>query len=103
MQTIKPSLFARDDTFFGVCQGLGEDLGVNPLWFRLGFALAIFFSPVGTIAAYTAFGAAVLAGRLLFPVTRGGVEPVAAVPNVTDKRAAVAGNDDVAIDRAIAA
>ena len=35
MQTTQTSLIARDDTFLGVCQALGDDLGFNPLWLRL--------------------------------------------------------------------
>jgi phage shock protein PspC (stress-responsive transcriptional regulator) len=27
----QPSLIARDETFLGVCAGLGEDFGINPL------------------------------------------------------------------------
>lgn len=61
------NLFTRDDTFFGVCQGLGEDLGVSPNWFRLAFALSLFFSPVGAIAAYAAAGLFVFAIRMLVP------------------------------------
>ena len=61
------NLFTRDDTFFGVCQGLGEDLGISGNWFRLGFALATFFTPVGAVAAYAATGAVVFAVRWLAP------------------------------------
>ena len=62
------NLFTRDDTFFGVCQGLGEDLGISGNWFRLALALGLFFSPLGTIAAYAAAGVLVFAIRWLAPV-----------------------------------
>jgi len=61
------NLFTRDDTFFGVCQGLGEDLGISGNWFRLGFALALFFSPMGALAAYALCGLFVFAIRWLVP------------------------------------
>ncbi len=61
------NLFTRDDTFFGVCEGLGQDLGVSPLWFRVAFPLALFFNPAMAAAAYVAAGVLVLASRLLFP------------------------------------
>ena len=64
------NLFNRDDTFFGVCQGLGEDLGINPNWFRLALALGLFFSPLGTLAAYAIAGLFVFATRWLVPVPR---------------------------------
>jgi phage shock protein PspC (stress-responsive transcriptional regulator) len=67
MQTVQPSLFARDDTFFGVCQALGEDFGFNPLWLRLALPLLLFLNPVATLAGYAAAGAAVFLSRWLFP------------------------------------
>lgn len=70
MQDSQPNLFTRDDTFFGVCQGLGEDLGINPNWLRIAVPVPLFFFPVQTIAGYAAAGLLLLAVRLLFPVPR---------------------------------
>jgi len=61
------NLFNRDDTFFGVCQGLGEDLGISGNWFRLGFALTLFVSPLGALAAYALAGVFVFAVRWFVP------------------------------------
>ena len=61
------NLFTRDDTFFGVCQGLGEDLGISPNWFRLALALGLFFSPLGTLAAYVVAGLFVFTVRWFVP------------------------------------
>ena len=58
------SLIARDDTFFGVCEGLGEDLGFNANWLRIGFALALFWNPLAAGGAYAAAGLLVAATRL---------------------------------------
>ena len=69
-QTAQPSLLARDDTFFGICQGLGEDLGISPQILRIAFALALFFNPVAAIAGYALAGVVVLASRLLVPNPR---------------------------------
>lgn len=66
MQT-QGNLFTRDDTFFGVCQGLGEDLGFNPNWLRCALPVLAFFWPVPAIAGYAAAGVFVLALRLLVP------------------------------------
>ena len=74
MQNVQPSLFARDDTFFGVCQGLGEDLGISPNLLRLALAPALFFNPVATIGGYAAAGLLVLLSRKLFPNPRAGAE-----------------------------
>lgn len=70
MPNTQPSLFARDDTFFGVCEGLGQDLGVPSNLLRLAFALALFFNPVATLAAYAAAGLVVLVSRWLIPNPR---------------------------------
>ena len=67
MTHLRPSLFSRDDTFLGVCEGLGQDFGVDPLWFRVAFALAMFVQPLWVPAAYLSLGAVVLASRWLFP------------------------------------
>lgn len=61
------NLFARDDTFIGVCQGLGEDLGFNPDWLRVALGLGLFWNPVAVIAGYHAAGLVVLVGRWAFP------------------------------------
>lgn len=75
MQQDSGNLFTRDDTFFGVCQGLGEDLGVNPIFLRMALPVPLFFFPVETIAGYFAAGLLVLTTRLLVPVPRAKTEP----------------------------
>lgn len=64
------NLFTRDDTFLGVCQGLGDDLGFDPLWLRLAFGLMLFWNPIAMAAAYAGLGALVLLTRLTFPAPR---------------------------------
>lgn len=70
MQTSQPSLFAREDTFLGICEGLGEDLGISPNLLRLSFVPLLYFYPVVAIAAYFGAGVLVLGTRLLFPAPR---------------------------------
>lgn len=70
MPSAQPSLLARDDTFFGVCQGIADDFGFDPLWLRLALTLLLFFYPVATIGSYAAVGMIVLLSRLLFPDPR---------------------------------
>jgi phage shock protein C len=67
MHISQPSLLARDDTFFGVCQGLGEDLGFNPNYLRVALALLLFWTPIGALAAYAGAGAVVAVIRWLVP------------------------------------
>ena len=68
MQTT--SLFARDDTFLGVCQAIGDDLGFNPLWLRLAIAVGLLWNPTVVVATYAALAVVVLASRLLFPAPK---------------------------------
>jgi phage shock protein PspC (stress-responsive transcriptional regulator) len=70
MQSTQTWLIARDDTFLGVCQGLGEDLGINPLWLRLAFSVSLLWNPTAVIAAYLGAGVLVLATRLIAPNPR---------------------------------
>lgn len=67
MQSARPNLFTRDDTMFGVCQGLGEDLGFNPNYLRMALPLPLFLYPVATIAAYVVLGVIVFAVRWFMP------------------------------------
>lgn len=70
MQTAQPNLLTRSDTMFGVCQGLGEDLGIHPNVLRVALAGLLFFFPVATIAGYGIAGLLVLMSRYLFPDPR---------------------------------
>lgn len=88
MQTTQPNLFTRHDTIFGVCEGLGEDFGFNPLWLRLALPLLLFFSPVATLAGYAAAGAIVFATRLLVPNPRPADVPLAKADAAPERVAA---------------
>src|SRR5947199_261731 len=57
-------------TILGVCEGIGEDFGFNPVLLRVPFAAAVLWSPTITLAVYFVLGAVVLASRLLFPRTK---------------------------------
>ncbi len=67
MQSATPSLLTRDDTFFGVCQGLGEDFGFNPGYLRAAMALLLFWNPLGAAAAYAGAGVIVAVSRWVAP------------------------------------
>ena len=64
------NVFARDDTFFGVCQAIGEDLGFNPNYLRVAFALPLLYAPMTTIGAYLGLALLVLLTRLVLPNPR---------------------------------
>ena len=70
MQATRQNLLTRDDTFFGVCQALGEDFRFPPNLLRLGFALAFFWNPIVVVGAYFAVGILVALTRFIAPDPR---------------------------------
>jgi phage shock protein PspC (stress-responsive transcriptional regulator) len=70
MEDTHTSLIARDDTLFGICQGIGEDFGFDPVWLRVGLSVSLLWNPAFVFAAYAVLGALVLISRLLFPNPR---------------------------------
>ncbi|MBJ7501720.1 MAG: PspC domain-containing protein [Sphingopyxis sp.] len=75
MQNETTNLFRRRDTFFGICEAVGQDFGFNPLYLRLALIAPLFFFPVQTFAAYFGLGLIVLASRLLFPAKDAAAQP----------------------------
>jgi phage shock protein C len=72
---------AKKDNLFGICNALGEDLGINPLWPRLLFATTFIFDPAVVIVSYFALGAIILCARIAFPrARRGPAAEVIALP-----------------------
>lgn len=67
MQFIRNSIFTRPDTMLGVCQALGEDLRINPNWFRVGLALIVVVNFYAAFAAYGALAVVALVSRVVFP------------------------------------
>jgi phage shock protein C len=57
----------RSHTILGVCEGLGEEVGVNPVFLRVPLATMVIWNPLVAFGAYFGLGAVVLASRLLFP------------------------------------
>jgi len=87
VQSAEPyvALPLRAHTILGVCEGLGEDFGISPLFFRVPLAAMVLWSPLIAIGAYFALGAVVLASRLLFPrpkTAQASVQVVEAEPEV---------------------
>lgn len=75
--------FTRDDTFFGVCQAIGDDFGFNPNWLRICFGVPLIIAPVATIVAYFTLAIVVLGARLLAPArirAKKGKQAAAAAP-----------------------
>jgi len=57
----------RSHTIFGVCEGIGEDFGFNPVFLRVPLAAIVLWNPAIAIGVYFALGLVVLASRLIFP------------------------------------
>ena len=89
MHTANTNLLLRDDTFFGVCQGIGEDFGFSPNILRVAFAPLLFFSWQGAIALYVGLGLLVLTTRLIAPNPKPAKAPAADVTPAERTEAAV--------------
>jgi phage shock protein PspC (stress-responsive transcriptional regulator) len=79
----------RDHTVLGVCEGLGEDFGFNPLYLRIVFAALLVWQPVYVVGVYLALGLLVLVSRLLVP-TRRDARPAAQAEAASSQELAVA-------------
>jgi phage shock protein PspC (stress-responsive transcriptional regulator) len=57
----------RSHTILGVCEGLGEDFGFNPVFLRIPLAASVIWNPMIAVGTYFALGLVVLVSRLVFP------------------------------------
>lgn len=57
----------RGDTFLGVCEAVGQDLGFHANWLRIPFAALILWNPAAIIAAYLGLGCVVATARWFYP------------------------------------
>jgi phage shock protein PspC (stress-responsive transcriptional regulator) len=89
MQRSQPSLFTRHDTFFGVCEALGQDFGFNANYLRIALAVALLLDPMVTVASYCGLGVVVAVSRWLFPSRAADAAPAADQP-----AAMLAGDND---------
>ena len=83
------NLLTREDTLLGVCEGLGEELGVPPMLLRVAFAVGLFWNPLAMVVGYLALGAALALFRWAFPPRR------AAAPQLPVERPAANNDADV--------
>lgn len=67
MTTAPTNLFMRNDTFFGVCEAIGQDFGFNANWLRVAFAVPLLVNPAITFGAYALLGLIVALSRFFAP------------------------------------
>lgn len=67
---LRETLLTRDDTFLGICEALGEDLGFNANILRVALAVSLLWNPLAVLGIYVALGLVVLVSRLIFPNPR---------------------------------
>lgn len=81
----------RAHTILGVCEGIGEDFGFNPVLLRVPFAAAVLWSPTIALATYFALGAVVLLSRLLAPRAKPtSAQPTAQAPHAANEQTELA-------------
>ena len=84
-----PALPFRGDTFLGVCEALGQDLGFHPNWLRIPFAALILWNPTAIVGAYLALGVVVATARWFYPAEPKAASPQGAQPSAAETPAAV--------------
>jgi phage shock protein PspC (stress-responsive transcriptional regulator) len=60
----------RNHTILGVCEGIGEDFGFNPVFLRIPLAASVIWNPIVAFGVYFGLGAVVMVSRLLFPAPK---------------------------------
>lgn len=100
MSDKRPNLFTRDDTFFGVCQGIGEDLRIPPDVIRLSFVPVLFLAPPVAIAAYFVLGFGVLVTHWLIREPAAPASPATKIDAVSDARPIDRAHEDEAMQLA---
>jgi phage shock protein C len=93
-QENQDALPLRNHTILGVCEGIGEDFGFNPIFLRVPLAAMVIVNATWAFGAYFALGGVVLLSRLLFPdrkaSTKVSVEQPAAPANEQNELAKAA-------------
>ena len=94
-QETQVALPLRNHTILGVCEGIGEDFGFNPVFLRVPLAAMVIVNPLWAFAAYFVLGAVVLASRILFPDRKAAelqaaVKPAASAANEQNELAKAA-------------
>lgn len=63
----RTNLLFRHDTVFGICEGAGQDLGINANWLRVPLCAGLLWNPTAMVVAYLTLGILVVVSRLVFP------------------------------------
>lgn len=95
MQSAQPNLFTRDDTFFGVCEGLGKDFGIHPNILRVALGGALFWNPPVAVVSYVAAGLIVLGMRLIVPEPKPSKASEPARASISDQEAVPAEDEPI--------
>lgn len=80
MASTHQNVFMRDDTFFGVCEALGQETRIPANLFRLALAPLLIWNPLATVIGYLVTGCVIALLRLIFPYPRGATATVEVVP-----------------------
>ncbi len=100
MTPASPTFLGRSDTFLGICEALGQDLGFNANILRIAIGIGVLFAPVAVVASYALLGLAVWVSRIMVPLTqRPIVEATAHAYPVNDREC----DDDKDMEHALAA
>jgi phage shock protein C len=80
MTTASPTFLGRSDTFFGVCEAIEQDSGINANLLRIALGVGVLFAPVMVLATYALLGLAVVISRVMVPLATPVAAQVIALP-----------------------
>lgn len=83
------SLIARNDTFLGICEAIGEDFHFNANILRVALGVIVLWNPLAMVGIYLALGIVVAGSRWAFPSPRSDQSTTSALPQADNDTAAV--------------
>ena len=73
---VENSELGQPERLFGICKAVGDHMGFNPIFLRIGLIGLLFFGPALMIGAYVGLGLIVGVSHLVFPKPQDAEETV---------------------------
>jgi phage shock protein C len=74
----------RPDTFFGVCEAIGQDFGINANIIRVAFGAGVLVNPLAVVAFYGILAVAVAVSRIAVPTVTHAVTSTRSTPEAVN-------------------
>ena len=84
MSATAPVFRNRPDTFFGVCEAIGQDFGINANVIRIAFGGGVLVNPLAVVALYVLLAAAVAVSRIAVPTVKQAIAGAITTPQAVN-------------------